>query len=91
MVCRCMFCRSAKRHGARRICYGDSAGQRCVDMTGHAMRRVQAAMDTVTAAESYTTTWQRIALASLTPRCVTIHGMRHYFEWPKDAKSNLSL
>ncbi len=52
------------------MCYGDSAGKRCIDITGHSARLVPAYMDAAAAAESYTTAWQRIALTtSKPPRC----------------------
>ena len=66
--CMCVLRRSAKRHGARRMCYGDSAGKRCIDMTGHSARLVQAYENAAAAAQSYTTAWQRTPFNTSKPR-----------------------
>ena len=78
MCCIRVVRRSAKRHGARRMCFGDSAGKRCIDIAGHTARLMQAYMDATAATESYTIAWQRIAPTSSKPRCAMITCLRHF-------------
>ena len=66
--------RSAKRFGLRRMCYANSAGIRCMTVTGLVTRPARASLDTRSASESYTTTWQRIALTRSKPRCAILSG-----------------
>ncbi len=68
-TCRVVLRRSAKRSGARRMCYGDSGGKRCTDVSGHATRPCRASADAPVTSESYTTSWQRIALINASARC----------------------